>query len=245
MSSDSLWKGAGYALTGIGWLNRGGVRRFVILPLLINSLLFGLGIWWAYLKLDILQQFFAAWMPDWLFALLDWLLLPLFILSVLTLLFYTFTVAANFIAAPFNGLLAERVAQLDSPTGIAQNSTLTWKELLLTPFTEIKKVLYFVAWAIPLLIISFIPALNVAAPFLWGLFSAWMLALQYADYPLSNRGFTFRQQRQLLRKHWLLTLGFGGAVLLLTLIPLLNFIAMPSAVIGATLMWRREAPEET
>lgn len=243
MSSNSLWKGAGYALTGIGWLGKNGLRRFVILPLLINILLFGLGIWWAYLKLDVLQHFIASWIPNWLLVLFDWLLLPLFIISVLIMLFYTFTIVANFIAAPFNGLLAERVAQLDSPAGTAQSCELTWKELLLTPFTEIKKVLYFVAWAIPLLIISFIPTLNVTAPFLWGLFSAWMLALQYADYPLSNRGLTFRQQRQLLRKHWPLTLGFGSVVLLLTMIPVLNFLAMPSAVIGATLMWLREAPE--
>jgi CysZ protein len=31
--------------------------------------------------------------------------------------------------------------------------------------------------------------------------------------------------------------------LLLTLIPVLNFLAMPAAVIGATLMWVREAPD--
>ena len=245
MSSDTLWKGAGYALTGIGWLGKRGLRRFVLLPLLINSILFGLGIWWAYLKLDALREFIGAWIPDWLLELLDWLLLPLFILCVFIIVFYAFSVVANFIGAPFNGLLAERVAQLDSPTGTVQSSALTWKELLLTPFSEIKKVLYFVAWAIPLLIISLIPVLNMVAPLLWGLFSAWMLALQYADYPLSNRGLTFGQQRQLLRKHWPLTLGFGAVALLFTLIPGLNFLAIPSAVIGATLMWQRETPEGT
>ena len=70
-----------------------------------------------------------------------------------------------------------------------------------------------------------------------------LLALEYADYPLGNRGLSFRDQRQLLRQHWPLTLGFGGMVLVLTLIPLLNFLAMPAAVIGATLMWTQEAPE--
>jgi len=30
---------------------------------------------------------------------------------------------------------------------------------------------------------------------------------------------------------------------LLTLIPILNFLVMPAAVIGATLMWVREAPD--
>ena len=70
-----------------------------------------------------------------------------------------------------------------------------------------------------------------------------MLALEYSDYPLGNRGLSFRDQRRLLRKHWPRTLSFGGMTLLLTLIPVLNFLAMPAAVIGATLMWVREMPE--
>jgi len=33
------------------------------------------------------------------------------------------------------------------------------------------------------------------------------------------------------------TMGFGLAVLLTTLIPLVNFIVIPAAVAGATLFW--------
>ena len=107
----------------------------------------------------------------------------------------------------------------------------------------INKLLYFIGWALPLVPLSLIPAVNMAAPPLWILFGAWMLALEYADYPLSNRGLSFRDQRRLLRRHWPLALGFGSVVLLLTLIPLVNFLAMPAAVIGATLMWTQEVPE--
>ena len=101
-------------------------------------------------------------------------------------------------------------------------------------------MLYFVAWALPLLVLSFVPPVNAAAPALWAGLVSWMLALEYADYPLGKRGLNFRQQRELLRRHWPLTLGFGGMTLALTLIPILNFLAMPAAVIGATLMWHRE-----
>ena len=43
-----------------------------------------------------------------------------------------------------------------------------------------------------------------------------------------------------LRQHPLLALGFGAMTLLLILIPVLNFLAMPAAVVGATLMWNKE-----
>jgi CysZ protein len=215
----------------------------VAIPLLINTLLFGVGIWWSFDQFQSLDLMVQSWLPGWL-SWLHWLLWPVFVLTVLLVVFYTFSVAANLIAAPFNGLLAERVEKLARSGGSARpDAGLSWKDLILSPLAELSKLLYFIGWAIPLLILSFIPVINVAAPMLWALFGAWMLALEYADYPLGNRGLSFREQRQLLRKHWPLTLSFGGMTLVLTLIPIVNFLAMPAAVIGATLMWVKEAPE--
>jgi len=236
-------KGAGYALTGLRWLPKSGLRRFVAIPLLINIALFGAGIWWAYRQFAELDQLLQGWLPTWL-DWLHWLIWPLFALTVLIAVFYSFSVVANLLAAPFNSLLAEQVEQLAQPGNAPRPAAanLTWKELVLSPLAGLNRLLYFIGWTIPLLLLSFVPVVNVAAPVFWVLFSAWMLALEYADYPLANRGLSFRDQRRLLRQHWPLTLGFGGIVLLLTLIPIVNFLAMPAAVIGATLMWVREAP---
>lgn len=242
MSASPL-KGVDYVLTGLRWLPRSGLRSFVAIPLFINTLLFGAGVWWSVDQFQHLDQMVQSWLPGWL-SWLHWLLWPVFVLTVLVVVFYTFSVVANLIAAPFNGLLAERVEKLTRPEGSSRSdASLSWKDLILSPLRELSKLLYFIGWAIPLLILSFIPVINVAAPVLWALFGAWMLAVEYADYPLGNRGLSFREQRQLLRKHWPLTLSFGGMTLALTLIPVVNFLAMPAAVIGATLMWAKEAPE--
>ena len=48
------------------------------------------------------------------------------------------------------------------------------------------------------------------------------------------------EQRRRLRKRRLLSLGFGGSSLLMTMIPLVNFLAMPVSVAGATAMWVHE-----
>jgi CysZ protein len=239
--SNSFTRGVGYALTGLRWLPKAGLRGFVAIPLLINTLLFGGGIWWGAGRLQRLDQAVQGWLPAWL-AWLHWLLWPLFILTVLVVVFYTFSLVANVIAAPFNGLLAARVEKLAAPGGVPPRPAVepAWKELVLSPLAELRKLLYFVGWAIPLVVVSLVPAVNVAAPVLWAVSTAWMLALEYADYPLGNRGLDFKAQRRLLRRYWPLALGFGGMTLLLTLIPLLNFLAMPAAVIGATLMWNQE-----
>jgi CysZ protein len=239
--SHSFTTGAGYVLTGLRWLPKANLRGFVAIPLLVNTLLFGGGIWLGVNRLERLDQALQRWLPHWL-AWLHWLLWPLFVLTALVVIFYAFSLVANVIAAPFNGLLTERVEKMIAPLGYAPPppAAINWWDLLLSPLAELRKLLYFVAWTIPLLALSFVPALNVAAPVLWAVFTSWMLALEYADYPLGKRGLTFRDQRRLLRRHWPLTLGFGGMTLLLTLVPVLNFLVMPAAVIGATLMWNRE-----
>ncbi|MDS4071256.1 MAG: sulfate transporter CysZ [Candidatus Competibacter sp.] len=239
--SNSFTQGAGYVLNGLRWLPKAGLRGFVALPLSINALLFGGGIWWGASQLERLDRTVRDWLPEWL-SWLHWLLWLLFVLTVLVVLFYTFSLVANLIAAPFNGLLAERVEKMIAPPGSPPPppTDFNWRELLFSPLAELRKLLFFVAWAIPPAVLSFVPVANIAAPALWAVSTAWMLALEYADYPLGNRGLTLRDQRRLLRRHWPLTLGFGGMTLLLTLIPGLNLLVMPAAVIGATLMWNRE-----
>lgn len=242
--SLALVKGAGYALTGLRWLPKAGLRRFVAIPLLVNTALFGAALWFASQQLQRLDRALQGWLPRWL-DWLHWLLWPLFILTGLVVIFYSFTLFANLIGAPFNSLLAERVEKMIAPASAQPRPPIesSWRDFLATPWVELRRLLYFVGWALPLLVLSFVPPVNAAAPALWAGLVSWMLALEYADYPLGHRGLKFRQQRELLRRHWPLALGFGGMTLALTLIPVVNFLAMPAAVIGATLMWNRELPD--
>jgi CysZ protein len=80
----------------------------------------------------------------------------------------------------------------------------------------------------------------MVSPVLWFIFSAWMLVLEYADYPMGNRNIASSTQRGILEKKATLSVGFGSAALAMTLIPVLNFVVMPIGVAGATCMWVRE-----
>ncbi|MCW8957311.1 MAG: EI24 domain-containing protein [Gammaproteobacteria bacterium] len=108
--------------------------------------------------------------------------------------------------------------------------------------SEIAKLIYILKWSVIILVISFIPAINLAAPFLWLVFGAWMLAMEYMDYPMSNHGHFFKEINKQVAADKSLSLGFGFGVFMFTSIPLLNFLAMPAAVSGATALWvRRES----
>jgi CysZ protein len=67
-----------------------------------------------------------------------------------------------------------------------------------------------------------------------------MLALEFADYPMGNHGLLFKEQRSKLQEKRWMVLGFGGATMILLMIPFINFIVMPTAVAGATVMWVEE-----
>jgi CysZ protein len=227
--------GFGYLLKGMGMLLSPGLKRYLLVPILINILIFSLAGWLGYTQFNDLLDWLLP-QESWL-SYFRWVLWPLFAITILLVTFYTFTAVANLLAAPFNSLLAERVEFQVSGTKPPKSNEKIMAVILPAILSELRKLGYFLIRAIPLLILFVIPGLNLLAPLLWVLFSAWFLALEYADYPMGNHRMTFPQQHKSIKKLRMTALGFGGGVTLLTLIPIINFIAMPSAVIGATLFW--------
>lgn len=227
--------GAAYLLRGFSLLNRSGVRRYVIVPLLINIVLFAALLTFAGHSFGNLIDHLLPQLPHWL-TWLSWLLWLLFALTAVILIFFLFTLIANLIASPFNAYLAEAVEY--RLTGHKPDSGLSLLgEIRHAVLSELRKYAYYLLWMVPLLVAFLIPGLNLIAPFLWALFGAWMLAVQYADYPMGNHGLGFPEQRKVLREKRWLSLGFGGATMLATLIPVVNFLVMPAAVAGATALW--------
>ena len=236
--------GLRYSYRGLPWLCRKGVRLFVMVPFLINSLLFAVAIAWAGSRIDGLVAKIQDAAPDYLDWAV-WLLWPVFVLLALLGLFFGFTLLANLIGSPFNGLLAERVERLVDPESRHPDSLSLATELFTAPLEELRKLMHVFLLAIPLVLLWLVPPAYPFLPFLWVAFGAWIMALEYLDYPLSNWNLTTRRQRALLKKRPMLALGFGSGVTMLTTIPILNFVAMPAAVIGGTLLWSEQLKKET
>lgn len=235
----SLISGAEYAFAGFQDIRKPSLLPFILVPLVINVALFAVGIYW-------LWGWFGSWMDQAMAALPEWLswlsyvLWPLLALVIALVVFYGFSIVANFIASPFNGFLAERLenelrgGENASPPKALSEHLSNVGQLLIN---EVRKLIYQIAWAIPIVIISLIPAVNLIAPFLWIVYGAWMMAIQYVDYPMGNHDLFFRDEKRVLGQHRGLSLGFGGVMSLITLLPILNFVAVPVGVCGATRLW--------
>lgn len=230
--------GFGYFFYGLELAFAQGIKRYVLLPLLANILLVGSAMYYLFSNLN-------AWIAEWLGYLpefLDWLsyiLWPLLALTILATFSYFFSTLANFVAAPFNGLLAEKVeekltGQVNPNIGFVS----VLKDIPRVLAREWRKLTYVLPKAIGLFLLLLVPALGqTVGPFLWLLFTAWMLAIQYCDYPFDNHKVPFNDMRLTLKQKQGKAYGFGFLVALVTSIPILNLFVVPVSVCGATAMW--------
>lgn len=226
--------------SGMRLLTTKGIRRFALVPVFINVVIFSSAIYVASKQFEQLMNRMLgsiSWLPDWLETGIEWLLWPLFAIMILIAIYYSFTLLANLIAAPFNALLAKKVEQHLRNDVVFEEEGAILPLVTRTIGSEIKKYTHMFKWLIGLLILTFIPGINIIAPFAWGLYGAWMLAIEYADYTMGNHGMFFQEELQLLRKNRMASLGLGSASMLMTMIPVINLIAMPASVAAGTALW--------
>ena len=97
--------------------------------------------------------------------------------------------------------------------------------------------MYYVPMLVFVLLITLIPGINAVSPLVWFLFGAWMMSLQFVDYPMDNHQLSYKDVREAVATRRLSAMGFGGVVALFASVPVVNFFVVPSAVVGATLFW--------
>lgn len=239
--NGNIVRGAGYLAEGARLLSHPSLRLFVIVPLLINIVIFASLIGFAFNYLLSGISGWLAWVPDWL-GFLEWILWALIGVAFSLVTGYVFTAMALLIASPFNALLAEKAEELitgepvDSLEGLGPALMAVPRGIL----RELSKLLYYLPMALFVLVVSFVPAVNLIAPVLWFLLGAWMMSLQFLDYPMDNHQLSFTDVKEAARARRLSSMGFGGVVALCASIPIVNFFVVPSAVVGATLLWCEE-----
>lgn len=223
-----------------------GLLKYVAIPFLINVFTFSLAVFFG-LKLfghvvEILPQGDA-----WYYLLFYGILWVFAVLLVMVLVFFTFTVIGNLIAAPFNGLLSERVEELQ--TGTLADVPFTLKGVLLDSgrslLVEAKKMAVFVLGMLLLLLLNLLPLVGT---FLYAastlLLTLVFLAWEYLSFVHERKQLNFSTQYQYLKKRKLLLLGFASGVLALLAIPFMQLFCIPLAVIAATLLWCEEQQPE-
>jgi len=237
-----------YFFQGFKLITTKGLKRFVFFPLAINLILFAAGFYYLLGEISSSIIWLTNLIPDWewlswLKDALSYIIWPIAVVTVLLMFALVFGTLANWIAAPFNGLLAEKVEQhltgqhIDD-TGLGD----VFKDIPRTLGRELSKLMYYIPRAIGFLLLFFI--LPVFGQILWFLFLAWMMAVQYCDYAFDNHKVSFTHMKHVLQANRTQSFSFGITVSVFSLLPIVNFLVMPVAVCGATAFWVDELKEQ-
>lgn len=228
-----------WLLRGISLLEVPSIRKWAMIPLVLNLSVYAAMIGGAVWGFSLVERLFEAWLPPWLHWL-AWLLWPLFLLLLLVVVTQTFTTVANLVASPFNGLLAEQVQRhLTGETPPGAVGLDVGRALR----RQLRSMMYAAPPTVACAFLFVIPGVNVVAPVVWFALSAWMSAVQYVDYVSDNNLEPFADMLAGLRGRPADSWGFGLAVAIGLMVPLVNLLVMPAAVAGATEMWLASRPD--
>ncbi len=216
--------------------------KFIVIPFAINAAVFTSGFIFFLTKLDRLLTIVPK-NDNWYFGVLYYALATVLIVSFLVIAFYVFTVIGNIIASPFNAALSEKTEELligpspSSPSGVK----VIMKDIVHSVGNEIKRLLFFIMWFIPIFLINFIPGIGQIIYFLLMIFyTCYALTFSFMDYSLDRRYKSFREKNRIIFSCKPRMLGFGLVCFIMGLIPFLNLFLIPVCVIAATMMYINE-----
>ncbi|MDD5215281.1 MAG: EI24 domain-containing protein, partial [Methylococcales bacterium] len=132
-------------LKGFKLLATPALRPFVLIPIFINVVLYSVALVLGYFYLN---HFVAQMIPDSLHWL-TWLIYPLFFISFCFVGFFTFSLLANLIAAPFYAKLAAKTLDVIGVPNFGRvepNAKEVW-------LAELQRLRYSLSHTLPLLIL--------------------------------------------------------------------------------------------
>lgn len=224
-----------------------GLKRYALLPLLVNLMAYALVVLLAVYLIwnwDLIVPSWE-WIPgvgkflsrivNWGVAVFKWLLVIPLLMAVC---YSTFTAVGMILASPFNDILSERVERLihgncrDVPGSSARQLVRGCRSTLVS-LRIVLRQLVIMTLALPLLLI---PVIGIVPFFL---LTAYFAGVGFLDIPMAANQLDHRQRRVLVAGHQWSILGLGIAIELLFLVPFAAIFVLPLGVIGATMLYCR------
>ena len=177
---------------------------------------------------------------EWYGKVLYYLLLVIMALALLAAFFFIVTRLASAMSAPFNDIISRKTEEI--ATGMRDESRSSPARLLRDAGRSLAHSFRLLGLYIGLLFIGLllllVPAVGGTMYTVFGVIvSAYMFAYEYLGYPMDRRRFSWAQKRTFLRSKPGSILGFGLASVAFASAPIINFVFIPAAVAGGTLLF--------
>jgi CysZ protein len=242
-----LFAGVGYLGRGLGWMaRRPGQWLFGLIPAVITLILVGFALFFLGKYADELGEWVTPFADGWSSGLRSIVRVVAALAIFGTgafLAMVLFTAITLLIGEPFYESIAVRVERSQGAAPPEVETPLV-AQLLRGLRDSIIVGAFALAFGVLFFVLGFIPVVGqTVVPVLAACVTGFFLSGELTAIALERRGLRRKARFALLRKRWLLAVGFGAATVVLFLIPLGAVLAMPGAVAGGTLLAReRLAP---
>jgi CysZ protein len=144
--------------------------------------------------------------------------------------YFLYLPVARVLLAPFAEALSRKTHLINTSEAVRQHN-LGWARAM---WEGLKLVAFQALVAAAALALSlFFPPVGAPVGVAVAIF---LCGLDFLDIPLSTRGLQLRRKLGVIWRHKFLAVGFGAAAYLMLLIPVINMLALPVGVVGATLL---------
>ena len=212
--------------------------KYFVIPIIISVVVFILVFLSAYGLSDNLGRWIAGIWP-WEFGRETFITISTFFggIAILTigLILYKHIIMA--LSSPFMSPVSEKIEAYytGQPAGNYTNTNFT-KQLIRSIRISIRNLTKELLYTLPILLLKFIPVVNIFSTALLFLVQAYYAGVSNMDYTL-ERHFNYRESIQFIKKHRGLAIGNGIGFLLLLLVPVVGIIlVLPLSVTSASVI---------
>jgi len=175
------------------------------------------------------------WLPEgdaWYWILLSWLVWGLAIILAGLSGVLSFTLLGSAAIAPWLDVLAVRAENLQGHTG-KQSTSAWWKQCLVSLSNSVRPLLGLLLWGCAALAVFWIPVIGqLLGTVIWTYAGIRFLCFELMDTTASRLNMNFSARKTLIKERRIFWMGFGGLAMLMMLIPLLNLLVIPAAVVA-------------
>jgi len=183
----------------------------------------------------------------WYLTALRWVISPILAAILGIAAIFAYSITGSIVTAPFNDIISAKVeihllgAGTDEGFSIDDFIDDMGRILLNT----VKLLGLLLLFNLAILLLNFIPLAGGAAYSALSFASAmFFLGFQFFDFPLERRRLVFRDKLSVVWRHKFAAVGLGTGFFLITFVPVVGFLGLNLAAVGATeLFVKRILPE--
>jgi CysZ protein len=210
---------------------------YFIIPFIINLILLSAIFYILYFYI---YPFVLTLIPAgdaWYLSVLRWIIGPLLALSFVIIFVFLYSITGNIITAPVNDPLSAKVEELLGGRKFSEKfffSTVI-KDIIRILKNTIKLLFLLLIFNILIMLLNIIPLFGNALYSILSFLSAlFFFGFSFFDFPLERRKLIFKHKFQIIWKFKYYCIGLGLSFFILSFIPVLGFLGLNLAAVGAT-----------